>query len=602
MSRSGLVGLMVPTALVICASPALAQEPAAAPPPFRIEALVDFVDDALAAVITPAHVEAMMTALHEMGVSRVSWAYYGDGHGGFMFPKGLNEEWRRCAETYRVLGNPLRVAAEAAHRHGIELYAYYKPYETGPGISFPDGSPEAREFGRLPQQGGWLTWMDPFVLAHPQFRLRHRPDASIGDLSGVPICGLRLVKRDNSPTRVTREHLQIWTGQLNHGYQPLKPDFTVQEASVPSPKDVRDLNGTLVTRQGDPVRTLTLSGFRLTDPYVLVTTDFTDGPADFANTGTDLLVALDEQGREIPGVFATGNGVWEAQRVDFRTWGLLFDMGFGRSVLQLDVPNASGRQGIIAFTRGRNEYLPGALCETEPQVRAFWLACIQEMLDAGVDGVDFRVENHGTHTDYYDEYGFNDVVLQECARRGLAGDAAAVAQVRGEAYTEFLRQAKRLIGAAGKRMRINLNLDWFRPDPPPARRLAYPANLRLDWQAWVDEGLLDEGILRLFALPFDTVFNDSIAAAMISRCQAKGLPLTVNRYINPAYPAEFARVLQDGRFSGFILYETASYLRLQDPAGCQLNNAVVDEVCRKFREGRPTAAPQPAATGGAHAP
>lgn len=582
MYLSFFIGLTTLT-FIFCTN-MLAQVPKEARPPFRLEALVDFPDDALETVITPAHVDAMMVTLCEMGVTRVSWGYYGDGHGGYMLPSCLNDQWRNYADTLRSLENPLRVAVEAAHRHGLELYAYYKPYETGPGISLPDGSPEGRGFGRIKQKGGWLTWMDPFVIDHPNLRIRHKPDDSIKDISEVPICAIKLVKKDDSPTRITREHLQIWSSQINYRYQQLNLDFTLQESVEPSPQEVRDINGLLITKKGDPVRILTLSGFRLTDPYILVTTDFIDGKPDFGNTGTNIFVALDENNGEIPGVFATGGGVWEANRVDFRNWGLIFDMGFGRSFVHLDESNISGRHGIIAFTRGRNEYLPGALCETEPQVCDFWLSCIREILDAGVDGVDFRVENHGTHTDYYEDYGYNDVVLKECARRGKT-DNETIAQVRGDAYTNFLRQAKRLIASNGKRMRINLNIDWFRPDPPPARRLAYPANIHYDWKRWVDEGLLDEGILRMFQLPFDIVFNDSVAAEMIISCKGKGVSLTVNRYINPNYPAEFNRVRQDGRFNGFILYETATFLRFDDQGGCVLQNDFVAEVCKIMKDG-----------------
>jgi len=560
---------------------------------FRLEMLVDFPDDALMSpvVITAAHIDAMMAALREMGVSRVSWGYYGDGHGGFLMPSGLDATWRNYAATIEALGNPLQVAAEAAHRHGLELYAYYKPYETGPAVYFPEGSPQGLEFGRIPHRGGWLTWLDPFVVEHPELRIRHLPGASIGEaVTKTPICTLKLIKKDDSPTRITREHLQLWSSQLNCRYQPLEAEFSVQESVEPSAKEVRDVNGTVVTPMGAPVRTLTLTGFALTAPYILVTTDFTDGEPDFVNTGTDMLVALDAEGNEIPGVFASGNAVWEPGRVDFRNWGLIFDVGFGRSQVYLDKPNGSGREGMLAFARGRNEYLPGALCETEPRVQEFWLACIREMLDAGVDGVDFRVENHGTHTDYDAEYGFNDVVLEECARRGQAGPGA-IAQVRGEAYTRFLRQAKELIASRGKRMRINLNIDWFRADPPPVRRLAYSANIYYDWKRWLDEGLLDEGILRLFHLPFDSVFNDSVAGEMIAACQEKGIPLTVSRYINPQYPEEFSRVRNDGRFSGFILYEAASCLGFAEPPACTLQNDVVKTVCQLMRESE--AAPVP---------
>lgn len=552
--------------------------------PFRLEALCDFVDDAGRITITQRHVDAMMATLREMGVTRVSWAYYADGRGGFLVPAGLEGGWANIAATYETLGNPLQVAVEAAHRHEMELYAYYKPYETGPGVLLPDGSPQGRQFGRIRHKGGWLTWMDPFLTDHPALRIRHRPGPAISDLSNVRVCALKLVKRDDTPTRVTKEHIQIWTSRLNRRYRPLEIDFNVSEAVEPSPKEVRDLRGTLLTAKGAPVRTLTLSGFRLRDPYILVTTDFTDEAGDFENAGTDLLSALDAEGNEIPGVFATGAGVWQAKQIDFRDWGLLFDTGLGRHVVRLDAPNASGRRGLIAFTRGRNEYLPGALCEAEPQVYRFWLACLREMLEAGVDGVDFRVENHGTHTDYFGEYGYNDTVLQECARRGRT-DVQTVAQVRGKAYTRFLRAAKRLIASHGKRMRINLNIDWFRPDPPPARRIAYPANINFDWRAWVDGGLLDEAILRMFALPLTAIFDDPVAGEMISRCRANGIPLTVNRYVNPNYVDEFKQVRADGRFCGFILYETASYLKLDESGGCSLHNDVVKAVSRELQAG-----------------
>ena len=575
-------------------------------PPFRLEADTDFMFHRV--IITPAHVDAMMARLREMGVTRASWSVYGDGRGGYFMPSpsdlcGIN--WKNYADTYRVLGgNSLRVAVEAAHRHGIELYAYYKPYENAIELVLPDGSPEGRAFGRIRKKGGWLTWLDPFVVEHPHLRIRHRPDDSIKDLSDVPICALKLVKRDDSPTRVTGEHLQIWSSQLNYRYKPLAVDLTVHEAVEPSPKEVRDLNGAVVTKKGDPVRTLTLSGFRLTDPYILVTTDFTNGPADFENTGTDMLTALDEQGNEIPGVFATGGTIYYPERVDFRSWGLPFDYGYGRRVIGLDVPNASGHAGLIAFTRGRNEYL-GALCETEPEVRDFWLSCIRDMLDAGVDGVDFRVQNHSTFTDYYEEYGFNEVVLEECARRGNT-DAETVAQVRGEAYTEFLRRAKRLIASRGKRMRINLNVQWFRPDPPPSLRLGFTSNIHYDWRRWVDEGLLDEAIMR--GMPPIGFENDAVSCEMIARCEEKGIPLTVNRNINSNYAAEFTRLREDGRFSGFIIYGTGHCIRFDEEGGCYFEtdpaliaqypflagfSDYVAEVCRLMKGSTAGSGPSP---------
>jgi hypothetical protein len=552
-----------------------------------IEALVDFPDDVLTAPvpITPQHVNAMMQRLKELGVRRVSWGYYGDGHGGFAIPTGCRDErWRNYQLTCRQLGNPLKVAVEAGHRHGLEVYAYFKPYETGPGLVLPAGSPEARQFGRLPHQGGSLGWLDPFVIRHPDLRIQHRAEG-LRDPAAPPLLRkIRLTKRNAAPTRITKDHLEIWTSRDNYRYQRAQVPMEFSESVEESPREVHDQNGQVLTRKGDAVRVLTLSSLNLREKYVLVTTDFRDGPGDFSNAGTALLTALDEQGREIPGVTATGGVVWLANMIDFRNGGLMFDYGWGAQAVTLDAPNASGRAGFIAYTAGRNKHLPGALCETEPKVQKFWLSCLEEMIAAGVDGVDFREENHSTHTDFPDEYGFNPVVLKRC--RGLGGSLLEdIAQVRAEAYTDFLRQCKRRLTACGKRMRYNLQLDYFRPDPPVSRLAAYPANIRFDWRRWLEEGLMDEAILRFFHLPFSAVFEDKIAQDMISVCLQRNIPICVNRYVGLAganLPDEIQRVAQDGRFSGFIFYETCTFLKF-DASGCSITSSAVQEAADRVR-------------------
>ena len=84
-------------------------------------------------------------------------------------------------------------------------------------------------------------------------------------------------------------------------------------------------------------------------------------------------------GRPIPiatgagGTFNGESSVWCPEQIDFRNWGVEFDNGFGRAAVKLDVPNRNGKLGWVAFMRGRNEYLPAALCESYPGVQDFWL-------------------------------------------------------------------------------------------------------------------------------------------------------------------------------------------------------------------------------------
>ena len=132
----------------------------------RLEALVDFPDDCIAAKqpITPANIDAMMALLRGLGVTRVAWGYYADERAGMRLPD--DAAFGNFAATYRLLGNPLKVAVEAAHRHGIELYGYFKPYETGM-VAVPEGSAEAQRWGILPRIGESVVWLDPFVAQHP---------------------------------------------------------------------------------------------------------------------------------------------------------------------------------------------------------------------------------------------------------------------------------------------------------------------------------------------------------------------------------------------------------------------------------------------------
>ena len=566
-------------ALVPCAmgTKAAASPPSAAPP-FRLEALVDFVDDIqrCARPLTAVDIDALMARLAERGIRRVSWSYYADERGGFLVPTGYvgrNVGWKNYEATYRLLGNPLKVAVAAGHRHGLEVYAYFKPYETGPAMSFPVGSPPAREWGRLDIIGGKLCWIDPFVAAHPELRIQRRSDDIAPGTATAIVGALRLTKEDARPTRLTAGHIQIWASSTNFHYHPLAVKFTLTEAVQPALREVRDQRGKLLTRRGDPVRVLTLSGLHLADKYLLVTTDFADGSGDFSNSGLSLLTAYDEKGREIPGVIASGSTIWCPELVDFRHAGVMFDYGWGARRVTLDAANAGGKLGFIAFARGRNAYLPGALCEAEPAVREFWLKCLDAMIATGVDGVDFREESHSTHTDHPEDYGFNPVILAAVQNR--QGDLLnTIAAVRGEAYTTFLRDCRRRLAQAGKKMRYNLQLDFFRPNPPPERLLAYPANVRFDWRGWVRDGLMDESILRFFSLSMDAVFGDAVAQDMIGECGRRGIPICVNRYVNRAgdgLAGEVQRVRLDGRFDGFIFYEVSGYISFgKNPGECRI--------------------------------
>src|SRR5262249_27000887 len=152
----------------------------------------------------------------------------------------------------------------------------------------------------------------PFVQNNPHLRLQRRTDDLWPGHETATVRTLKLTKNNAAPTRLRKENIQIWTSPRNYGYTIKKVDFTFTDAAEPSRHEVRDTFGNLVTKKGDPVRVLTLSGLNLDDKYIAVTTNL-GGAADFENTWDRLLSAYDDRGREIPGVFAAGGAIWFPQ-------------------------------------------------------------------------------------------------------------------------------------------------------------------------------------------------------------------------------------------------------------------------------------------------
>src|SRR5262249_12307678 len=86
-------------------------------------------------------------------------------------------------------------------------------------------------------------------------------------------------------------------------------------------------------------------------------------------------------------------------------------------------------------------------------------------------------------------------------------------------------------------------------------------------------------ILRFFFMKTPAVLVDPFSREVVGRCRKNAIPVTLNQYIDPAYnPTSGAdgsgvlpllkMVKKDGRFTGFILYESATYLRFDAHGGC----------------------------------
>ena len=542
-----------------------------------LEILVDPYDDILTAAcaIRPPQVEALFAALAARGVATVSWYYCADERGGWLhrFTPTPGEPARSRFDTWREC-NLLAVAVKAAHACGIRLMAGFKPYETG--FDLVAAAEAHRQKRQTLWHGGRMVMgIDPFVVAHPELRLCRRPRAT----SSLPRIGaVELWKEDAEPTRIRPENLEFLVSDDNGAYRPLPMTFDFTEELREAAEDEWDALGNLLVPAGRRVRVLRLGGMDFAAPYWALRCRGLEGDGDFAGVATRMMRVFDTAGCPVDGCTTGLCSVYDPEHKGLLN-GVTFDRGFDRRRQVLDTQGE-----YIAFMPEKPPYVTGALCETEPAVRDFWLSEVRAILATGADGVEFRVENHACMSNEPEAYGFNPAVL---AASGGDTTAERVARVRGDAYTAFLRQAAELVHAAGRKVRLYLSIDGLSVPQPPDRRLAFPQNLELQWRRWLQEGFADEGLLRAYNERNRRHALTHPLTAEISRaCAASKVPLYFSHHVfNPQEPwflEEAQRICADARFAGLSLYENASLFRC-DESGAWRPQAGTEEFLAALR-------------------
>lgn len=524
----------------------------------RLEMLVDFYDDLYFSEcpFRAEDIDSLFEHLAKYKISTVAWYYLADDRGGWInrFEPSPDEPTRSRFQVYREC-NVMQRAAAAAHAHGMRFIVGFKPYETG---FFALDIQSAKEQGiqTYLQAGRMITGVDPFVVQHPELRMRLRPSLRNRDPL-VPIGRIELWKMDDAPTRIKKENIEFLSSNNNFGYKPMNVEFEFNEDIRVNPQEETDLTGAVVIPAGKPVRVLVLDNLNFSARYWALRCKGLNGDGDFKGLGTRLMRVYDRNGNLVDGCFAGKRTICDSEHNDL-TRSPYFDFGYGRYPQTLDAPGE-----YIAFMADRPDYVTGSLCETEPAVQVFWLKCIGKILEAGVDGIEFRIENHGHMTDHIFDYGFNDAVLK------LAGENATdeqIAKIRGDAYTDFLRKAVAMIRAAGKISRLNISIDRISDPVPEDRYLAWPMNVEYQWKQWLKEGLADEAVYRVFyRFLRPKALKHPLTDEITSECHNHGIPIVFSHYFRGDEPwswSECERILKDNRFDGLCLYENSSMMKL----------------------------------------
>jgi hypothetical protein len=183
---------------------------------------------------------------------------------------------------------------------------------------------------------------------------------------------------------------------------------------------------------------------------------------------------------------------------------------------------------------------PGPISFGYPEVRKLLVKRYADhVIRNGYDGVNFYtyVENLGLR--YLNEFGFEQPVVDEFAKRfpgvNLRKTALTEEQkehwyaCRGVFVTQFLRELRAALAPHGKK--ISIILDSKEPDcvqPWWGHTIPGTGRIRLDWKTWIGEGVVDEFWVQLG----ETVDQRKTLDLLLKECRNRPVKLTV-RTVDP---------------------------------------------------------------------
>ena len=534
------------------------------PSKLQLHCSIDFFDDMIPMPWTPEMLERYMQLNARLGVRRIDWIYHGNLEDGFWDPSGSpnDRNYRQTLENFRMPFLPAAVAA--AKKSGLEIIAVFKPFD----MAFNQhSSRESVAAGKSVNFGGRYARGFNFPVQHPELCLQRRPHRDL------PAQTIVLESRLRLPADLG---FKLWVSGDNRTY--------------------RETAATCYPESDGHRVVFDIAAYR--EKFFAVRCD-PQAAKKVYNQAVDFIRVYDKNGQPVE--FTLGSesrryirpGFHLERNYDlgegFKSEGFYFDFLDGVPTAVFSAVRAEERQlgldpqeAVIGIGIGGNEYLPGCLCPSEPEVVNFWLKMIGQALDFGVDGVDIRVMNHHSILEWK-KFGFNRIPVAEYQRRYGVDPSTEVfdpekwRRLRGEFFTAFLRRASARTRNHGKKFLAHIeDMAFGSPD------ISTMMEIHWDYQRWLDENLLDEVTLKI--LDPDSIFSEP-ARQLILQCQARSLPVTVIPFIHCIADLDgYLKATAQCGINAFNLYEAAT-LWSADPNGFpEIQPAVLEQIRQFFRE------------------
>ena len=526
---------------------------------YNLYMCIDFFDDLISAPWTERTLREVLEIYNRHNIRRIYFIDHGGFKSGFWDHYDATEFpiEKHGRETFQNLGDILPAVVAAGHKAGLEVYALYKPQECGFAVTYPYGSEKARQFGKAPRLDGMMWWVMDFVAKHPEMRLERDMRPIPPDLEKRIIGKIVLVSEEGLTIPFDPRRIRLWVSADNGSYVPYAGPMEIKVAG----------KGKII-----------LERLAIKEKFMALTVAGEPTRA-FGNTLRKLVEIYDQEGRKLPISYADAT---QLRNLPIEKAGFTYDYpsdttGEMDNYFWLD----SGKP--LAIAKGWERYLCGVICEAYPEVRHWWMENIEYYIKTGVDGVDIRDLVH-TRTFDWDVFGFNkplaaafkakhgvDILNQPFQREDLR-------RLRGEYYTEFLRQARQRLTAAGKKMHLHISPRMKSPD------WHTELDLYQDWEGWLREGLADEITMKM------NWFTGEVAAKSFEAARALGLPINYCPYMNDLFKHPNAKALVnyiarqalDTGSDGFIFYENAALMAAKKDGRMEITQSWMLDILKQY--------------------
>lgn len=384
------------------------------------------------------------------------------------------------------LPNPNGEAVAAAHRHGLEAVAVYKPYEWGGLWSLPAKSPLLERSNHFPLSYGQIQGVQPFTLRNRALGVRHIDASETGTLPPFSASKVKRLEAVFSMDTVVIDHPvfgdtfpkqsdvnrpfkdgagpTLWWSADNGCYQ------KVQNASAEIITEKRTFTNTAnqpIESNQRRARVIRWDDLELPEEARFLALNLPGDSRLHVTLPFTMIRGFDCEGNEIPGMSTYRPRNPAEFEPDSAT---LCDNGFEFEPLQAYFVEPGWRTGnFFAWSGDLPATLKANLSESEPAVHQYWLREVERLINAGFDGVDLRLVCHSASVSRYLEYGYSEGVVEAFSKKhghkpkAEPEDYLKLMAVRGDFFLDFAEVARERLHANGRFLGLHAHRCYEKP-------------------------------------------------------------------------------------------------------------------------------------------